>query len=283
MNIVSHQTTPYRASHLLTVYPPHPTVCETEIRSLDLSSSAITLVNNLPRHPGTNRPNLSDLLTNGVLDLIRERRLESGDRLPTARELAAHFAVATPTMREALRKLQATGVIDIRHGSGIYVLHSEQRLVVANPGYGNLETHTILQIIDTRLLIEPQLTELAARLIAPPDLDTLRALIEQAEDETQLHEYLATNVRFHTIVARASGNLVSAQIIESLIDLYSIELDLVDPNLSLVDSRTADNAVHRQIYEALATRNGASARIAMEHHLQTARQSVSVQLASERT
>lgn len=235
------------------------------------------------RSVGANRPNLSNLLTSGVIDLIRERGLEPGDRLPTARELAALFDVATPTMREALRKLQATGVVDIRHGSGIYVLRAEQRLVVANPGYGNLETHTILQIIDTRLLVEPHLAGLAARAIDPTALETLRSLIERAAGEVQLREYMETNVQFHTIIARASGNLVLAQIIESLIELYSVQLDLVDPNLALVDGRTADNAVHRQIYDGLRIRDGVAARAAMERHLQAARTSVFDRLARETT
>lgn len=230
------------------------------------------------RPPGANRPNLSNLLTTGVVDLIRQRGLEPGDRLPTARELAELFAVATPTMREALRKLQATGVIDIRHGSGIYVLRAEQRLVVANPSYGHLESHTIIQILDARVLVEPHLTELAAHNIEQPALELLRTLLKQAADEVRLHGYMETNVQFHTIIARASGNLVLAQIIESLIELYSFELDLVDPNLALVDGRAADHAVHQEIYDALATRNAAAARAAMERHLQAAQHSVSERL-----
>jgi GntR family transcriptional repressor for pyruvate dehydrogenase complex len=230
------------------------------------------------RPQGANRPNLSNQLANGVIDLIRERGLGPGDRLPTARELAETFEVATPTMREALRRLQATGVIDIRHGSGIYVLRPEQRLVVANPSYGDLETHTILQILDARLLVEPHLAELAARNI---DAETLRAIeqvILRAADEIRLRDYLDSNVRFHTLVARASGNLVLAQFIESLIELYSVELDQVDPNLLLVDGRTADNAVHQEIYAALAAADGQAASDAMSRHLQAALASVSVRL-----
>jgi GntR family transcriptional repressor for pyruvate dehydrogenase complex len=230
------------------------------------------------RPPGANRPNLSNLLTNGVVDLIRKRGLGPGDRLPTARELAEIFAVATPTMREALRKLQATGVVDIRHGSGIYVLRAEQRLVVANPGYGDLESHTILQILEARVLVEPHLAELAARNIDPASLSELQVLLHRAAEEVRLRDYMETNVRFHTIIARASGNLVLAQIIESLIDLYSVELDLVDPNLALVDGRTADNLVHHEIYDALAAADGATARDAMERHLQAAQTSVSLRL-----
>ncbi len=234
------------------------------------------------RPSGSNRPNLSNQLANGVIELIRERKLMPGDRLPTARELAETFEVATPTMREALRKLQATGVVDIRHGSGIYVLRAEQRLVVANPGYGDLETHTILQILDARLLVEPHLAELAARNIDADRLAAIARVVERAAEEIRLRDYLESNVQFHTLVARASGNLVLAQIIESLIELYSVELDQVDPNLLLVDGRTQDNAVHREIYAALATGDGQAAYDAMSRHLQAAVEAVSIRLTPER-
>ncbi|MCO5221964.1 MAG: FCD domain-containing protein [Thermomicrobiales bacterium] len=224
---------------------------------------------------------MSNQLANGVVELIRQRELGPGDRLPTARELAETFEVATPTMREALRRLQATGVIDIRHGSGIYVRRTEQRLVVPNPGYGELETFTILQILDARLLVEPHLAELAARNIDSIALAKIERVVQQAANEVRIRDYLESNVRFHTLIARASGNLVLAQFIESLIELYSVELDQVDPNLKLVDGRSADNAVHQEIYTALTSGNGRAARDAMARHLQTARQSVSSRLVPD--
>src|SRR5215217_702752 len=90
--------------------------------SLNISSSAT-------------RPNLSVYLSQQILNLIRDRHLKPGDRLPSAKDLAAQFSVATPTMREALRRLQATGIVDIRHGSGIYVRRDRERMMLSNPGY----------------------------------------------------------------------------------------------------------------------------------------------------
>ena len=93
---------------------------------------------------GTSKPNLSNYLAQQIQSLIRERDLKPGERPPSAKSLADQFNVATPTIREALRHLQATGMIDIRHGSGIYVRRQSDRLMLSNPGYGALETKTIL-------------------------------------------------------------------------------------------------------------------------------------------
>src|SRR6478672_11118434 len=89
------------------------------------------------------RPDLSRQLSEQILALVIESNLKPGDRLPTMKELAQTFSVATPTIRESLRRLQATGVIDIRHGSGIYLLRADQGVMIANPHYGELDAETV--------------------------------------------------------------------------------------------------------------------------------------------
>ena len=91
------------------------------------------------------RQTLSDALTERLLVLIRDEGLRPGDRLPSARALAERFAVATPTVREALRRLQATGAIEIRHGAGVYVSDAVDRLVLPNPNMPELHGEQLLQ------------------------------------------------------------------------------------------------------------------------------------------
>src|SRR3954454_3830990 len=108
------------------------------------------------------RPSGSDLLTEQIVDMIERDALGRGDRMPTVQALAGRFAVATPTMREVLRRLQAVGVVEMRHGSGVYVRHAGRRVVLPNPYPGPLNIETLLALLDARLLIEPPLAELAA-------------------------------------------------------------------------------------------------------------------------
>jgi GntR family transcriptional repressor for pyruvate dehydrogenase complex len=229
-----------------------------------------------PSLAAASRPNLSTYLAQRVLSLIRDRNLQPGDRLPSAKALAEQFAVATPTMREALRRLQATGVIDIRHGSGIYVRRDQERLMLSNPAYGALETHTILQVLDARLLIEPHLAELAAQRVGETEIAELAHLLARAEKALARPDdgYLHANNAFHTAIARASGNLVLAQVVESLIELYSTELHVVDPTSALAEIRGRDHRNHRLIFEAIRDRDGARAREEMVRHLEAARGTV---------
>ncbi|MDQ3412441.1 MAG: FadR family transcriptional regulator [Chloroflexota bacterium] len=223
--------------------------------------------------PLASRPNLSAYLAQQILDLIRDRDLAPGDRLPTAKALAERFSVATPTLRESLRRLQATGVVDIRHGSGIYVRQDRERLMLSNPNSGALEHYTVLQVLDARALIEPHLADLASRRATAEEVMAIAAVVDEGrqllarEDE----RYFQINARFHTAIGRASGNLILAQIVESLAELYSSELHAVDPDRTLEDVRANDHHDHLQILTAIQAKEGELARRAMLQHLQGVR------------
>lgn len=232
----------------------------------------------LPLAPPS-RPDLSFSLAKQILQLVHSENLQPGDRLPAARVLADRFAVATPTLREALRRLQATGEIDIRHGSGIYVQRGQERFVLANPHHPGLKHATILQLLDARLLIEPHLAEHAAWHATEADIAVLKQLLDSAEDylvdcDEQLHR---VNMLFHTTVARTSGNLVLHHVIESLIELYSSEQLAIQ---WLYDARSRDHQQHRAILAAIRDQVPALARVRMTMHLRDVRAVVEASLAS---
>jgi GntR family transcriptional repressor for pyruvate dehydrogenase complex len=222
------------------------------------------------------RPNLSVFLSEQILNLIRDRQLKPGDRLPSAKDLAAQFSVATPTIREALRRLQATGIVDIRHGSGIYVRRDSDRLMFSNPAYGTLATQTIMQILDARILIEPHLSELAAVHAAPDQIAELRELLVRAERALERPDdrYIKANHALHVAIAKASGNLVLAHVVESLLEMYSTELHLVDPKSTLAEVRARDHRHHQLVIGAIAAADAPAAREAMARHLTVARASI---------
>jgi GntR family transcriptional repressor for pyruvate dehydrogenase complex len=220
------------------------------------------------------RPSGSDLLTEQIVELIERDELRPGDRLPTVQALAARFAVAAPTMREALRRLQAVGVVEIRHGSGVYVRHAGRRMVLPNPFPGPMAIETILALLDARLLIEPHLAGLAAHAddgaIAELTelLDQAGRLLEGSQDEP----LTAANLGFHRCVARCSGNPVLGQIIDSLLDLYEPEQMEI---LRLYADRVHDHDEHVAILQAIQAHDPALASERMQRHLEGVRTVVS--------
>ena len=223
-----------------------------------------------PRVVDRARPDLSRQLSEQILALITAQDLQPGDRLPTMKELAGTFGVATPTIRESLRRLQATGVIDIRHGSGIYLLRSDQGVMIANPHYGVLDAETVINLLDARLVIEPRLAEMAATNATEADLARIEHILDEAEHllSGQDRALNPVNMHFHTAIARASGNPILAQVLESLVDLYTQEQLAI---LEIFNARVRDYRDHILIFGAIRDHEPDLAARRMTRHLQTVR------------
>jgi GntR family transcriptional regulator, transcriptional repressor for pyruvate dehydrogenase complex len=220
----------------------------------------------------TSRPapaNLTDHLAHQILELIRVEGFAAGDRLPPVKQLAALFSVAAPTIREALRRLEVTGIIEIRHGSGIYVLEPEGRMVLSNPYAGILDHRAIVDLLNARRVIEPPVAALAAVHATDDQLRALAALLDRAErllaapeiDDVALSEL---NMKFHSGIAAAGGNTVLRHLIESLANIHFKEQLVV---MDLYDDRREDHRHHQGILAALTARDAANARHRMDLHV----------------
>lgn len=204
-----------------------------------------------------------------MTEFIRSNGLQVGDKLPSVKDLARHFAVATPTLREALHRLEATGVIEIKHGSGIYVRSSGARMMLPNPYYGDLDIHTILDLLGARSLLEPELAARAAAQVTPAQVAQLRDIVAEAAthlsgaeaDNTLL---LKANEAFHSAIAQMSGNAVLGQLVTSLLELYAKEQLLVQ---HLYNDRAQDHREHIAICEAIEKAQAEEARALMKQHL----------------
>lgn len=213
------------------------------------------------------RTDLSSYLTQQVMDLIRGEDLRSGDRLPSARALAERFAVATPTIREALRRLQALGVVDIRHGSGIYLRPGTERFLLANPDQRLFDARKIPQLLEARLLIEPYLARLATLRIDNAGLDLLQSYLDEAARHLTVSDdepLMRTNMAFHGAIAASSGNSVLSDVIGLLIDVYASEQVAIS---SLYNARAEDHREHLEILAALRERAPDRVAELMRRHL----------------
>ncbi len=216
--------------------------------------------------PPASRIGLVESVAQQILALIDRERLQPGDRLPSTRMLAHRFQVATPTIREVLRRLQATGVVDIRHGSGIYVRKGHLRMMLANPNVSTLDPRVTIDLLNARLLVEPQLAELAAKIGDENEIAALQAILTEAEqylvgNDQMLH---TINMSFHLAIAHCTRNVALAQIMESLIELYSFEQFAV---ISLFNARFSDHEEHKAICAAIRERAPERARSLMEEHI----------------
>jgi len=206
--------------------------------------------------------------------------LRPGDRLPSVQALAAQVGVAPPTLREALRRLQATGVVEIRHGSGVYVRRATPRLVLAGYTPTKLEDKVLLDLLEARLLIEPRLARLAAERSTPADLDALDVLLSESAKflDGPYDKLDDLNLRFHRGIANSAGNAVLAEVIDALLDVYAMEQLEIQ---FLYDDRGADHRQHLSILAAIRAGRAEDAGTLMHQHLQGVIGAVSARLARQ--
>jgi GntR family transcriptional repressor for pyruvate dehydrogenase complex len=167
---------------------------------------------------------LSQKIERKVEEAIREKKLLPGTRMPSEKELCEQFAVSRTALREALRRLSARGLIDIKKGSGIYVteLKIEDAINSLHLFYDlRFNSDLILQIIEVRRLFEPEIARLAANNRTENDVKTLQKNLFDLErcnpDNTQLEVDLIN--RFHMNIAKSTHNPI---VLISLEPVYSL-------------------------------------------------------------
>jgi len=217
------------------------------------------------------KASLADDLAERLVHLIRSGVYQTGDRLPPIMEMARSFGVGHPTLREALKKLELVGVVDIKHGSGVYVGKVQDVLLVSNPIVGGVVSKKLLvDLIDARIPIEVKSAALAASHATDDDLDRLSNLLDEAGENLDNPEVLtATNMSFHRDIAVASGNAVLAQLQEVVTNLFQREQRMI---LDIHGSAADDYRGHLAILDALRRHNPRLAQKRMQTHLEGVRE-----------
>src|SRR5688572_6230799 len=137
---------------------------------------------NLPTDFGTvERAALPEQIAERILQMIKDRQLRPGDKLPAERELAAMMNVGRPALREALRALAMMNVIEIRQGAGAYVTELETAQLVQHLDFVfSLHDTAILDLFDARKIVEVGMIELAAQRISDDEIAQLQECLQRS-------------------------------------------------------------------------------------------------------
>jgi len=210
-------------------------------------------------------------IANLVLQLIRERKLRPGDKLPPERELAGTLQVSRPSLREALRALEIMNVVDIRHGSGTYVTSLEPELLVEHFDFVFLlNDSTYLELFSARKVVEVGMIGLAAEHVTDIDIVALEACLERSiaglEDPAL---YFQADIELHDRIIAITGNTILQSFMLSIRRLAAASRRRTAA-LSDITFQTIED--HRRIIDALKARNPEAARQAMLDHLNNVEQ-----------
>ncbi|WP_443749213.1 FadR/GntR family transcriptional regulator [Asticcacaulis solisilvae] len=205
-----------------------------------------------------------------LADAIRKGTYVPGDKLPPERELAETFGVSRPTVREAMIALEIYGVVEIRHGSGIYVVAPE-RGDETPPAREDLNVGAF-ELIEARIIIEGETAAVAAAGVNDADIATLDTLIARMRngDEAECEQ---ADREFHSHLAGITENSALIDTIEHMWDLRT-RSPLASQIMGRAQGggRAARIEEHEKIVEALKSRDPAAARAAMRAHLEQVRE-----------
>ena len=201
-----------------------------------------------------------------------------GGRLPSERELADDLGVSRPVVREAIIVLESRGLVQTRHGAGVFVQADAEPTNVnsaADSDSGPFE------VIEARRLLEGEIAALAAGAITDQQIAELQRLIDRIGD-TSLDEAAREKAdrTFHITLARITDNDVLVGFVETLWDLrYKSALCEYFFRRAREAGMTPPVDEHQAILEALKSRDADAARAAMREHL--ARVTENLLIASE--
>ncbi|MCP5075984.1 MAG: FadR family transcriptional regulator [Rhodobacteraceae bacterium] len=202
---------------------------------------------------------------------IHSEELQHLERLPSERVFSKLYNVSRGTVRDALMRLEREGLVEIRQGSGTYVVYSTQDQAITA-----VEGARPLELVDARFALEPHICRLAVLHARRPDFEKMEVLLEKmetcADDPVAFGE---ADTAFHAALVESTGNNLLVWLISQINSVRALDewtrMRHLTLERSIVDRY---NVQHRKIVNAIRSREPERAATLMKEHLETARLSL---------
>lgn len=231
-------------------------------------------------------PRAFEVALTHIEGLILEGQISVGDKLPAERDLASQLNISRPAVREAIRTLEAQGVIASRVGSGArsgtHVINERSqalarllRLQVA------LAQFPLNEVMTTRIVLERSSCQLAAQQADDQGLATLADITDAMDDQHDHEHFNQLDTEFHVTIARLGGNRLMGDLASAIRE--SLRLPILAAERQMAEwprLREHFQTGHRAIQQALCERDGDLAADAMEEHIRSAYSLLPIKLPS---
>ena len=211
------------------------------------------------------RVNLTSQVMESVKRYIVDNDLRPGDRLPTEKELVADLRVSRNILREALKSLEAVGLIQIRVGDGMYVCEFDYATVLNHISFAVSRTKQELKhFMHARVVIEVGALQFIVSRIEDEDIARLESILDRYEQAATLEQSAKIDLEFHQRLLAISRNPVLAEFGTFLGRFFIEALYFV-----CVDPKPHTSSAHRELLDALRDRDLARAGEIMRAHILT--------------
>jgi len=211
-----------------------------------------------------------EMIAQELIRYIAANGLTAGDRLPSERELVKMVGASRLPLREALCVLKGLGIVEARHGKGVFVKHLDLAALFGtlSPLLRSQADINVDHLFEARVHFEGSVAELAAANRSDADLQMLEDAVDGMRNNLVNREaYIRHDMTFHRQLAYSTANPIFRVFMSSINDLMGeLQFRYVDS----VEVRGAAVLEHEEILDAVCARDGSRARAAMENHLRNA-------------
>lgn len=215
-------------------------------------------------------------LVEALGDRIRDGVIAPGDKLPTEAEVMAEFGVSRTVVREAISKLQASGLVQTRHGIGTFVAEPSEAASFRITPEQMATLRDVIAVLELRIGVETEAAGLAAQRRSDDNLRAMRTALDAfAAANEQGRDAVGADFQFHLEIARATQNAHFAELMNTLGAMIIPRARLEGADVVSEERRTylrRVNAEHESIFEAIAAQDSDAARAAMRMHLANSRE-----------
>lgn len=218
---------------------------------------------------------LFEQITEQIEQQILRGDLQSGDRLPTERELAEQFHASRTAVREAMKILAQKGLLEMRPGRGTIVINGTSQALRDSLGLmlRVAQADSARELVEVREILEPEIAALAAVRATERDVVDLREAVETMD--AHLHDadaFISADNFFHQVLAKATQNALVLTLMDPIMELLSEQRK----QIFFVDGGPLRGQFHhKQLLDAVGYHDSEAARNAMRAHLQQVRADVS--------
>ena len=207
---------------------------------------------------------------------IRAGNMLPGEKLPTEAEIMARFDVSRTVVRESLSRLQASGLVETRHGIGTFVLQPSAAGNFRISADDFATVADVISVLELRISLETEAAGLAAQRRTPENLKTMETALRAFEDSIKADlDAVPPDFQFHMEIARATAN-------HHFADLMTYLGTMIIPRTRVNTAHQAPegrlnyllrvNSEHESIYNAIRDQDAEAARAAMRTHLANSRE-----------
>lgn len=232
-----------------------------EFRPMEVMSPAVK-----PEFEVIRRNRIYEEIARQIEKMITEK-MKAGDRLPPERQLADMFGVSRSSIRDAIRTLEMSGLVEARQGLGTVVREHSADAVV-NPLTQVLvqKRKLVGELLDVRKMIEPPLAARAAVHATSDEVAEMDSILRRQEEKMRGGELaIEEDNEFHYAIALAADNSVVLKVLDVLMDLLR---ETRERSLQVEGRPERSMADHREILDAIKRQDPAGAGVAMRQHIE---------------